>query len=204
MGARVNLKGQRFERLVVIDRAPSIKRSTFWVCKCDCGTIKQVMTQSLRRGLTRSCGCLNREQARSLPDYNRTHGMCGSPEYVTWLGILRRCRNKNDQSFARYGAVGKTCGFSGFDEFLADIGPKPSALHQVDRIDNALGYVPGNVRWVTPSQQQRNKTTTLMVEVNGQTKCLAEWCEEYRQDYRRVWQRIKRGWPVLRALSAGV
>ncbi len=86
-----------------------------------------------------------------------------SKEYSTWRGMISRCHNPNEPSYIRYGARGiKVCArwrFS-FDAFYADVGPAPSLKHTIDRIDNDAGYRPGNVRWATWSEQNKNKRST--------------------------------------------
>lgn len=125
-----------------------------------------------------------------------------SPEYSVYCGIKRRCENKNEKSYERYGGLGVQCRFSGFEEFFAEVGKRPSKKHQIDRIDAAGHYEPGNVRWATVKRQARNKRNTKYITIEGRRKCLADWCEEYGADYHMVWQRIsRRGWDPLRALT---
>jgi hypothetical protein len=203
MGGRVDIAGQRFGRLTVVKKLPSRNLCTFWLCRCDCGAEREVMTQSLRAGLTKSCGCFMRERSREeIIKRATTHDMSHYPEYSVWTGILRRCNNANDRSYARYGAIGIQCRFDGFEAFLAEVGPRPSEKHSIDRIDNAGHYEPGNVRWATAQQQARNKRTTFLVEINGERKSLADWCDQTGIGYNKVWHRIRRqGWQPERALG---
>jgi hypothetical protein len=81
-------------------------------------------------------------------------------EYTVWYGMIRRCTNPRDPGFPSYGARG--IGVSprwreDFMVFFADMGPRPSLGHSIDRLDNARGYEPDNCRWATKSQQQRNR-----------------------------------------------
>lgn len=86
--------------------------------------------------------------------------MSGTPEWQSWLGMKTRILNPNAQSYGLYG--GRGLGMYGgwvndFPAFFAHIGPKPGPEYSIDRIDNDLGYFPGNVRWATRSQQELNK-----------------------------------------------
>lgn len=88
-----------------------------------------------------------------------THGLSKSPEYRAWLGIKQRCYNKNNRRYRDYGGRGiQICdSWMRFEQFISDMGPRPSKDHSIDRIDNNGNYTPGNCQWATRSQQQRNK-----------------------------------------------
>lgn len=203
MPARLDIIGHRYGRLVAVERKESRGRCTMWLCKCDCGAETVVMTQSLRSGLTRSCGCLQIGTAALLAGrVCKTHGMRQSPEYSVWCGIKRRCQNKNEACYPRYGGAGVQCLYDGFEAFFADVGPRPSAAHQIDRIDSAGSYEPGNCRWVTVTQQQRNRKSNLIIDHQGQSKCLAQWCDDLGLNYKQTWYRLQIAkWPVDRALG---
>jgi hypothetical protein len=119
------------------------------LCRCDCGVTKEVSADAIRAGRQRSCGC-----ARTV------HGMSGTPEYRTWANLIDRCTNPCSKSYDRYGGRGiRVCDRwrASFEAFLADVGPRPSAKHSIDRYpDNDGHYEPGNVRWATRTEQQRN------------------------------------------------
>lgn len=108
-----------------------------------------------------------------------THGCAylRTPEYAAWLGMIQRCENSNDKSYKNYG--GRGIGVhewwrSSFENFLADVGARPSKKHSLDRRDVNLGYEPGNCRWATAKQQQQNRRNNRYVELNGERVCLAE------------------------------
>jgi hypothetical protein len=202
MSARVDIKGEIFGRWTVLEREPSKGRNSYWLCECTCGVQRAVMTQSLRNGSSLSCGCYNREVNAANPN-GRTHGCRKTAEYSVFSGIKRRCNNPNEKCFPRYGGRGIKCLYEGFDQFLTDVGKRPSPKHQIDRIDTNGHYAPGNCRWVLPKQQQRNRRDTVMVSVGDRLVPLPEACEIYGQPYKRVWQRINRdGWSAERALGA--
>ncbi len=167
-----------------------------WLCKCTCGTEKTVHRDNLGTN-TFSCGCL-------LRDTMRKHGQTGGPEYRAWRHILDRCRNPKSQEWHNYGArgIGVHEGWlRDFGAFMAHVGPRPSANHQIDRIDNDRGYEPGNVRWVTRSENCRNTRVNRVVEFRGKRMTLAEAIELSDVHPATVRTRIFKGWSVERALT---
>src|SRR5690242_5139567 len=143
--------GLTFGRLTVIERLPLShgREEAKAKCVCECGKTLVTSLHSLRRGATRSCGCLMRDQKRAA---KLTHAGSVTPEYSVWKAIRARCHNPSHGSFERYGGRGISVCEEWRDSFAAfrdHIGPRPSAAHQIDRIDNSRGYEPGNVRWVT-------------------------------------------------------
>lgn len=159
----IDLTGQRFGRLVAIEVAGRGKYR-LWKCRCDCGKSTVVDGASLRTGNTRSCGCL-------MLSVNTQHGHAGngrmSSTYKTWVSIRERCRNTRSKHYQKYGGRGiKVCDrWQTFDNFLADMGERPSDKSSIDRINNNGNYEPGNCRWATPKEQARNTRATKLTEL---------------------------------------
>lgn len=172
-----NLMSRRFGRLLVVGGPAPRGNGVDWTCVCDCSAIKTVSGSNLRAGETLSCGCLNRELRAQR---NTTHGASKSPEYNVWLAMRRRCRSESDVKYADYGGRGiKVCArwAESFEKFLADMGPRPSAKHEIDRRDNDGNYEPGNCRWATRTQQNRNTRRTHFVTLNGERMAMSECAE---------------------------
>ncbi len=169
-------------------------------CRCDCGEVGVYRLYSLRNGNTRSCGCLAAEAIHTGPV---THGGSDTPEYHVWCGLRCRCTNPNGTAWDNYGGRGITVcerWMESFPAFLEDMGRRPSDRHSIDRIDNDGNYEPGNCRWATSREQMRNTRVNYLVEHNGETKCVAEWAEQYGMSPSVLYARlVKLGWTFEQA-----
>ena len=143
-------------------------------CICDCGKARTVDVQKLKSGQTVSCGCHSAELASKRL---ATHGKTGTPEHVSWVAMKARCYYEKDKSYPRYGGRGISVWEPwriSFERFLADMGPRPSPQHSLDRIDNGGNYEPGNCRWATPKEQAANTSIAHRLELGGERVTLAE------------------------------
>jgi len=161
--------GDRFGRWEVISEAPvklvgkNKKRFRQWLCRCVCGVERPVTEHSLKAGTSVSCGCYNRE--RTVETHTK-HGATGTPEYKAWQKMIERCYNPNNKRYADYGGRGILVSkrwFHSFEEFLKDMGPRPSPRHSLDRIDNDKSYNKNNCQWSLPKTQMTNRRNTRKV-----------------------------------------
>jgi hypothetical protein len=156
-----DMAGQKFGRLLVLRRGPttSSKGAASWICRCECGTERNVLGESLRSGNTQSCGCLQKEAVRRI---SFRHGYAvrnkRSRAYKAWYHMLDRCSRQANPRYHRYGGRGITVckRWKKFENFLADMGEPPAGL-SLDRINNDGPYAPDNCRWVTPKEQANNR-----------------------------------------------
>jgi hypothetical protein len=128
-----------------------------------------------------------------------------SAEYRTWEGMIGRCCCPGKSGYRKYGGRGITVcdrwqGELGFSCFLADLGPRPTARHSIDRIDNARGYEPGNCRWATASEQALNRRSAHIITAGGSAKHIGEWAEALGVPVSTIYARLERGWSPQRAV----
>ncbi len=205
MSTFIDYQGQRFGRLLVVQRAPNAGKTVVWRCQCDCGEPALVRAGNLRSGNTQSCGC---ERNKKTGERSRTHGHSAgykrSPELVVWKGMISRTTNPNNRSWDRYGGRGITVCERwrvDFGNFYADMGPRPSARHSIDRIDNNGNYEPDNCRWALPYTQTRNTRRNRKRFYRGKAYCLAELAELAGINYSTMKDRLLKKWPIDKAVE---
>jgi hypothetical protein len=195
----IDLTGQTFGWYVVLGRVGSDKWGCpTWSSRCACGATRTVSSGKLKSGETSSCGCrrVAVSRAKATTHGETTHGTM-SPEYRVWQLIIDRCENPHNKSYADYGGRGIAITAEwrhDFPAFLASVGRRPSAGHSIDRIDNAKGYEPGNVRWATRREQNSNKRSNVLLTIDGVTKLVVHWADENGLKRGTVALRIKNGW----------
>jgi hypothetical protein len=163
------VSGQRYSRLLVIEKTDKrIHHYIVYKCLCDCGKEVFINGNSLRTGLTRSCGCIRHERRVAWGKTQVAHGHDRkgkrSREYITWDGMKSRTTNSKLKDYPNYGGRGiKVCAewFHSFENFLAYLKasgmyPKPAGL-SIDRIENNGNYEPGNIRWADKRLQNSNR-----------------------------------------------
>jgi hypothetical protein len=184
----IDIAGNVYNRLTVISYAGKNKNNqSLWNCICECGTEKITVGYALKSGNTKSCGCYDIEKVRerfTKHGHNRGKGKTSS-EYRSWQGMKERCTNPNLKQYSDYGGRGITvCDrwLNSFENFLEDMGMKPSKNHSIDRIDNNLGYSKENCRWATRTEQannRRERSNSRYLTCNGITKPMPYWVKEW-------------------------
>ena len=163
MSKKLEIKsGDRYNRLTIVKEvevyiAPNGDKRRMFECLCECGNRKNVIINSLTHNRIKSCGCLNKEMAK---DRLLKHGLRYNPLYRTWSNIKHRCYNTNYKKYKDYGGRGiKVCDrwLNSFENFLEDMGPKPSKEYSIDRIDVNGNYEPTNCRWADAYTQRHNR-----------------------------------------------
>lgn len=190
--------GKRFGRLIVIAEGEKRKgsRQARWVCLCDCGNKTAPIDGSkLRYGETKSCGCYKREL---VIQRNTKHNLCYTRIHRIWAGMQDRCYNPNSPKYHRYGARGiRVCdewlnSLETFYDWAMTNGYREDLT--IDRIDNDGNYEPSNCRWATNEEQCNNRGHHIVLEINGETKTIAQWARETGLKYRTIHARYNRGW----------
>lgn len=212
-----DLIGQQFTRLTIVEFAFTKKRKRYWKCLCVCGNITYNCTATLRGGESKSCGCWRDDILRARerpkkpklpkpPKPPKPRAYYYLPEYKTWGSMRARCLNPKHSQYKDYGGRGITIipEWYSFAAFYADMGPRPSPQHSIDRINNDLGYSPENCRWATRKEQARNKRNTILLTYRGETMTIPDWAQTLGIKAKIIRNRMRYGWSVERILSESV
>lgn len=177
----VDLTGQKFGRLTVIERVGVKNHHSLWKCKCDCGNLHYATIDNLKGGHTKSCGCIAKE-IMTGNKYRQTHGGTHSRLYNIWHSIKQRTQNPKTINFSLYGGKGITMceewknSFETFRDWSIKNGYSESL--SIDRINGECGYTPENCRWVDMKTQQNNRCNNHLITYNGETHTLSQWAEK--------------------------
>ena len=175
-----NIVGKKFGRWTVIsmNEKRAMNNDTRWDCVCECGEERVVARGNLVSGRSKSCGCYNRDNHTKHGQYKgESHGVKPYGAFISWKDILHRCFNPKLKRYDDYGGRGITvCDrwAKSYDAFLEDMGPRPIGK-SIDRIDNNGDYEPGNCRWATRKQQNRNKRNNIYVQLGELNMIRADW-----------------------------
>jgi hypothetical protein len=194
-----NITGALYGRWLVLGYEGRVGTNHNWLCRCDCGTQKVVQGNNLKSGKSTSCGCFHAEVTAAN---NKTHGLARTPEHRIWCGMKSRCSLPNRLSWKDYGGRGiKVCKrWQRFENFLSDMGPRPSPKHSIERDDVNGDYEPGNCRWATKLEQANNTRANRYVEFRGEMMSLSDAARAAGFKPIQVFWRLHEGWSVDRAL----
>lgn len=190
--------GERCGMLVAVRPLVLTSHGWRWLYRCDCGGEYEGYSFSAK--VTQHCGCLTESRRSAM---NVKHGMAGSREYKVWAAMKDRCGNPDNKHYARYGGRGlRVCDewIDSFETFILDMGPRGAGM-SIERIDNSLGYFASNCRWATRKEQQNNRECNRVLSVNGEKRTLKQWSEAMGICHETIRGRLRRGWPVERAVS---
>lgn len=198
---RLDIKpGDRFSRLTIIEEVEMRYGRRYFLCKCDCGTIKEIGLNNFNKGKTESCGCLHSEITRKR---NFKHGLYGTRIHKSWRHMIDRCQNPKDKRFVHYGGRGiKVCSewqeFINFYEWAIANGYNDTLT--IERKDVDGDYCTDNCMWATCKQQQNNRRNNRYITFQGRTLTSQQWSEELGIAAGTIRFRLDRGWAVEDAL----
>lgn len=158
----IDLSGQRFGMIQVLERDDISRKHFKWICKCDCGTIKSIRGDLLRIGKVKSCGC---NKSKYLSIKNMKHGLARHPLYNVWKKMIDRCENSNNQSYKDYGGRGiyicEEWKNDVWSFFLWAVTHHYKYGLSIDRINNNDGYKPDNCKFSTQKEQNNNRRPAI-------------------------------------------
>ena len=193
---KLDLVDQKFGRLLVETFVGKDRHNnSLFNCLCDCGNEKIVLGYQLNNNKTKSCGCLNK-------DIITSHGLSNTPLHKTWRQIRQRCYNPNNREYDKIGGMGIImCDrWLKFENFLEDIGSRPTDKHVMVRINDDNDYELSNCRWITKKEQANNRKTNRYLTIDGETKTLSEWIKISGAIFTTVSGRLQRGWSEKEAV----
>lgn len=203
MPAIIDLKGQRFGKLVAVRFLGRLNFHSMFQCVCDCGRLTVATSNNLRRNHTTSCGC--QSSKKTIGKRTGTHGKRSHPLYRKWADMRNRCYWGKHNRFEHYGGKGiGVCDewrydFESFYNWAMSNGWKKGL--SLDRKENDKDYYPENCRFRTIKQQNRNRTSNVKITVDGVTKILIEWAEQYKIKPTTIKGRLERGWSERDAVA---
>ena len=186
----------------VMVMGPGFKSGQRWfvVCRCRCETVFCSNLHDVEGGKIKTCGCGRIESIRIR---STSHGRTGTPEYHSWRGMIGRCENESDEAYDNYGGRGiRVCDRwrHSFDAFFADMGPRPEGDYSIDRFpDNNGNYEPGNCRWATRTEQNRNRRLCVIDDNGNLIRELAEAVGEVCPE--TALERVRNGWDIQDAIA---
>jgi len=200
---RLNIQiGDKFGRWTVVEEPQKRGVYRYFLCRCKCGKTALVRLNSLRQGLSKSCGCLHKELSRTRAT---KHGYRNTRLYRIWSGMRQRCENPKCEAYKFYGGRGiSVCNewnsIHAFIKWAKTHGYKKELT--IERIDNNGNYEPSNCTWIPMAEQAHNRRSSHIITYKGRSQILTDWAKEYRIGRRTLFYRLKAGWSIRNALTA--
>jgi hypothetical protein len=207
MARIIDLTGQKFNRLLVVERVKTNKsKNSKWLCKCECGEYTTVLACHLKSGHTKSCGCAKIEAIKKA---NTKHGLRNTKLHSVWNSMKQRCLNENNIQYIDYGERGITICEEWKNDFELFYNWSISNGYEeglsIDRINNDKGYYPDNCRWTNELVQANNTRSNHYLTFGSETKTIAEWGRELNLPAKIISDRItKQGWSIEKALTTPI
>lgn len=192
--------GLQFDHWTVVRK----DRNHYYLCRCSCGTERVVYEYSLKKGISRSCGCAYSGVSRITHGEISVNGV--TVEYTTWNSIKARCHNPRNKAYALYGGRGILMSdewMVSFERFLEDMGRRPTTpgSWSIHRKDNDLGYSKDNCIWATSKTQNNERRNNRILTFNGESKTLSAWSENLEMTPSALHKRLSKGWDLTMALT---
>jgi len=192
--------GQVYGRWTLVRLSQTVGTQGRWLCRCECGTEKEVSIANVASGKSRSCGCYHKQRIREALT---THGLSKHPIYNSWASMINRCTSPKNRDFQYYGARGiNVCErWWNFQGFADDMFPTWQPGMTIDRIDPNGDYEPTNCRWLTIAEQQRNKRSNVLYDTPWGRITLPEAARKMGLSLGGLQGRIKSGRPMEEVFS---
>lgn len=193
----IDLTGEIFNNLKVINFSEVKNKNSHWICECLlCGSSTVVSSPNLKSGNTQDCGCM---KIIKLKKSSTTHGMSRTSTWNSWNNMRKRIKVGSSHSRI-YGEIDIDDSWSFFENFLTDMGERQKGM-SIDRIDNNKGYSKENCRWATQAEQNRNRSTNVILDFEGKSMCVTDWAKQIGVHRDTIRRRIKRGLPIEKVLE---
>lgn len=191
--------GKKYNRLTCIGK-DTTKDKRYYLFRCECGNIKSIIACNVERGATKSCGCYSKEH----PSHT-TYGFSHTRIDNIYKSMISRCYIKRNNRYVNYGARN----IKVYDEWLKDKtkffewsfknGYKENLT--IDRINVNGDYSPENCRWISHTEQSRNKTNNVYIEYKKRKMLLIDYAIQENISYGTAWERMKRGTDGIKRIN---